>query len=64
MDGFPFRVGFLPVDPARPLLEFLGKMRMQRTVAMRTDRGRQRVIVGLGVVADDFHFLLDEPVAG
>ena len=36
---------------------------MQRTIALRADGGRQRMVVGLGVVADDLDFLLDEPLA-
>src|SRR5262245_64789520 len=60
----PFREIVLPVATARPLLVFLGEVRMQRAVALRADRGGERVIVGLGVVADDLHLLLDEPLAG
>ena len=37
---------------------------MQRPVALRADRGRERMIVGLGVVADHLDLLLDEPLAG
>ena len=37
---------------------------MQRAVAMRADRGGERMVVGLGVVADDLDLLLDEPVGG
>ena len=35
---------------------------MQRAVALRADCGRERMVVGLRVVADDFHFLFDEPL--
>ena len=37
---------------------------MQRPVALRADGGGERVIVRLGVVADDLDLLLDEPFAG
>ena len=37
---------------------------MQRAVALRPDRGGERMVVGLGVVADDLDLLLDEPFAG
>ncbi len=37
---------------------------MQRPVALRPDRRCQRMIVGLGVVADHLDLLLDEPFAG
>ena len=37
---------------------------MQRPVALRADRRRERMIVGLGVVADHLDLLLDEPLAG
>jgi len=37
---------------------------MQRPVALRPDRGRERMVVRLGVVADDLHLSLDEPVGG
>ena len=37
---------------------------MQRAVTLRADGGRQRMIVGLGVVADDLDLLFDEPLAG
>ena len=50
--------------PPDHFLVFGGEMRMQRPVALRTDRSRQRMIVGLGIVADDFHFLFHEPFAG
>src|SRR5207248_8096412 len=43
--GLPLGMGFLPVDPARPFLEFLGQMRMQRAVAVRADRGGERMVV-------------------
>jgi hypothetical protein len=39
-------------------------MRVQRPVALRPDGGGQRMIVGLGIVADHLHLLLDEPLAG
>ena len=64
MHRLPERMIVLPVAAAGPLLVFLGEMRMQRTIAMRADRGRERVIVGLRVVADHLDLLLDEPVAG
>src|SRR5690606_37702139 len=60
----PFREVILPVAAARPFLVFLGEMRMQRTVALRPDGGGERMIVGLGVVTDDLHLLLHEPVGG
>src|SRR3954447_7000786 len=63
MDRLPFRKVLLPVAAARPFLVFLRQMRMQRTVALRPDRGRQRMVVGLGVVADDLDLLLDKPLA-
>src|ERR1700752_4768311 len=37
MHGLPFREVVLPVAPARPLLVFVGEMRMQRAVALRAD---------------------------
>ena len=37
---------------------------MQRSVTLRADGGCQRMIVGLGVVADDFHLLFHKPFAG
>ena len=37
---------------------------MQRTVALRADGGGERMVVGLGVVADHLDLLLDEPIAG
>ena len=37
---------------------------MQRPVALRADRGGERMVVGLGVVADHLDLLLDEPLAG
>ena len=62
MDRLPERMVVLPVPPAGPLLVFLGEMGMERTVAMRANRGRERVIVGLRIVSDDLDLLLDEPV--
>src|SRR5262249_32361032 len=60
----PIREILFPVAPAGPLLVLGGEMRMQRAVALRADRGGERMIVGLGVVADHLHLLLDEPFAG
>src|SRR5262249_2595012 len=48
----PLREVLLPVAAARPFLVFLGKMRMQRAVALRADGGGERMIVGLGVMTD------------
>src|SRR5580692_13160182 len=59
----PFRKVIFPVAAARPFAIFFREMRMQRTVTLRTDRGSQRVIVGLGIVADHLHLFLDEPFA-
>src|SRR6202008_11972 len=59
----PLRAIVLPVAAPGPLAIFLGEMRMQRPVALRADRGGERMVVGLGVVADHFDFLLDEPFA-
>jgi len=39
-------------------------MRMQRTVAMRANGSRERMVVGLRVVAHDLDLFLDEPLAG
>src|SRR4051812_30458929 len=64
VDRFPFRKVILPVAASRPLLVFLGEVRMQRAVALRPDRGGERMVVGLGVVADHLHLLLDEPLTG
>ena len=64
MHRLPFGEVVLPVAAARPFLVFFGKMRVQRSVALRADGGGERVIVGLGVVADHLDLLLDEPFAG
>src|SRR5262249_44615660 len=64
VDRLPVREIRLPVAPAGPFLVFLRKVRMQRPVALRPDRSRERVIVRLRVVTDNFHLLLDEPLAG
>src|SRR5229473_3564889 len=45
VDRLPFREVLLPVAAARPFLVFLGEMRMQRPVALRADRCRQRMVV-------------------
>ncbi len=60
----PFREVVLPVAPARPFLVLRGEMRMQGAVAVRTDGGGERMVVGLGIVADHLDLLLDEPFAG
>src|SRR5271170_4905944 len=64
MDRLPVRKIDLPVAPARPLLVLFGKMGMEGPVALWTDCGGKRMIVGLRVVADDLHLFLDEPISG
>src|ERR1700719_5172349 len=64
MHRLPFGEIVLPVTPARPFLVFRGKVRMQGAVALGPDRGGERVIVSLGVVADHLDLLLHEPFAG
>src|SRR5271166_3897991 len=64
MDGLPLGEVLLPVPPAGPFLVFLRQMRVERAVPVRADRGCERMVVGLGVVADDLDLLLDEPAPG
>src|SRR4029077_4368349 len=61
MPRLPIRKVRLPVAAARPLLVFLGEMRMQRAVALRPDGSGKGVIVGLGVMPAHLHFFLDNP---
>ena len=49
--------------PARPFLVFLGQVRMKRTVAVWANSRCQRMIVCLGIMADDLHPFFNEPVA-
>ena len=63
MHRLPGREIVLPIAAARPFLVFLGEMRGEWTVALRTDRGGERMIIGLRVVADDLYLFLDEPFA-
>src|SRR5262249_22835670 len=63
MYRLPVRKVFLPIAAARPFLVFLGEMGSERAVALRTDRGRERMIVRLRIVADDLNLFLDEPFA-
>src|SRR5260370_19060407 len=58
----PIRKTLVPIAPARPGFVFLGEMRMQRAVALRTDGSGKRVIVRLRVVADHLPLFLDEPL--
>src|SRR5262249_52727456 len=64
VNRLPFRKVILPIASAGPLTVFLGQMRMQRPVSLRPDGGRERMIVGLGVVTNDFHFLFHKPFSG
>src|SRR6516165_4360850 len=64
VDRLPVREVILPVAPAGPLPVFLGEMGMQRAVALRADGGGERMVVRLGIMADDLDLLLDEPLAG
>src|SRR3954470_19813216 len=64
VDRLPLREVILPVTASRPLLVFLGEVRMQRAVALRPDRGGERMVVSLGIVAHDLYLLFDEPLTG
>src|SRR4029079_7603036 len=60
----PFGKVVLPVAAAGPLAVLLGEMRMQPPRALGTDGSGERMVVGLGVVADHLDLLLHEPFAG
>src|SRR5260370_34001481 len=64
VDRLPVRKVVLPVAPTRPLLVFLGEMRVQRAVAPRSDGGGEGMVVRLSIMAHDLHLFLDEPLAG
>src|SRR5260370_9357275 len=57
----PIRKILFPIAAARPGFVFLGEMRMQRAVALRTDGSGKRVIVRLRVLAHHLHLFLDKP---
>src|SRR6478609_9512041 len=58
----PVTLSMSPPTFSMPRMPFLN--RMQRAVALRPDRRGERMVVGLGVVADHLHLLLDEPFTG
>jgi hypothetical protein len=64
MDGLPFGEIVFPVASPRPLAVLVGEMRMQRSVPLRTNGGREWMVIGLRVVANDLDLLFYEPFAG
>jgi len=64
VNRFPLREILFPATAAGPFFIFRLKMRKDGAIAVRTDRGCKRVVVGLGVVTDNLDALVDHPVSG